>query len=110
LRIYKRRASQRCVFTSHFEPDRQPGALQIALHFVQDKNTRFELALECGNLDVALETARTVDKAELWNRLAHQALAQGNHKVRPDSSCDFATSCSIALGGGDRVSKDQELR
>jgi len=51
------------------------------LHFVQDKNTRFELALECGNLDVALETARAVDKAELWSKLASQALAQGNHKV-----------------------------
>jgi coatomer protein complex subunit alpha (xenin) len=37
--------------------------------------------LECGNLDVALETARTIDKPDLWSRLASQALAQGNHKV-----------------------------
>lgn len=55
---------------------------QIALHFVQDKNTRFELAIECGNLEVALETARAVDRPEQWNRLAQQGLAQGNHKVR----------------------------
>jgi len=54
---------------------------QIALHFVQDKNTRFDLAVECGNLDVALETARAIDRPECWDRLAQQALKQGNHKV-----------------------------
>jgi coatomer protein complex subunit alpha (xenin) len=57
-------------------------SLQVALHFVQDKNTRFDLAIECGNLDVALETADSIDRPELWNRLAQQALQQGNHKVR----------------------------
>jgi hypothetical protein len=49
---------------------------------VQDKNTRFDLAIECGNLDVALETARAIDKKECWERLAQQGLRQGNHKVR----------------------------
>ncbi|KAJ7835621.1 coatomer WD associated region-domain-containing protein [Mycena leptocephala] len=38
------------------------------LHFVQDTNTRFELALECGNLDVAMETAKTIDRPECWDR------------------------------------------
>jgi coatomer protein complex subunit alpha (xenin) len=55
--------------------------VQIALHFVQDKNTRFDLAIECGNLDVALETARAIDRPECWERLAQPALKQGNHKV-----------------------------
>ena len=49
---------------------------------MQDKNTRFDLAIECGNLDVAMEMARTIDRPECWNRLAQQALKQGNHKVR----------------------------
>ena len=57
---------------------------QIALHFVQDKNTRFDLAIECGNLDVALETAQSIDRPECWERLAQQALKQGNHKVGHD--------------------------
>ena len=56
-------------------------AFQIALHFVDDKNTRFDLAVECGNLDVALETATAIDRPECWDRLAQQALKQGNHKV-----------------------------
>ena len=51
------------------------------MHFVEDKNTRFDLAIECGNLDVALETATAIDRPECWNRLADQALKQGNHKV-----------------------------
>lgn len=55
---------------------------KIALHFVEDKKTRFDLAVECGNLDVALEMATAIDRTECWNRLAQQALHQGNHKVR----------------------------
>jgi coatomer protein complex subunit alpha (xenin) len=55
--------------------------IQIALHFVQDKSTRFDLALECGNLDVAFETAKEIQREEVWVRLAQQALKQGNHKV-----------------------------
>jgi coatomer protein complex subunit alpha (xenin) len=55
--------------------------LQIALHFVQDKTTRFDLAIECGNLDVALEMAKAIDREDNWARLGQQALKQGNHKV-----------------------------
>jgi coatomer subunit alpha len=55
--------------------------LQIALHFVQDNNTRFDLAIECGNLEVAMETAKIADRLECWERLAQQALKQGNHAV-----------------------------
>ncbi|KAK0552131.1 hypothetical protein OC846_001802 [Tilletia horrida] len=57
------------------------GYPEIALHFVQDKSTRFDLAIECGNLDVALETAEAVNVPEVWERLGAAALKQGNHKV-----------------------------
>ena len=59
----------------------QKGFPDITLNFVEDKNTRFDLAIECGNLDVAMEMARSIDRPECWNRLAQQALRQGNHKV-----------------------------
>ncbi|KAG8895323.1 hypothetical protein FRB99_000633, partial [Tulasnella sp. 403] len=59
------------------------GFPEIALHFVQDKKTRFELAIECGNLEVALETAKSIDRPECWTKLAQQALKQGNHKASP---------------------------
>ncbi|TKA70021.1 hypothetical protein B0A49_06766 [Cryomyces minteri] len=57
------------------------GYPEIALQFVQDPQTRFELAIECGNLDVAVEMARQLDRPKLWTRLSTEALAHGNHPI-----------------------------
>ncbi|ORX38221.1 coatomer WD associated region-domain-containing protein [Kockovaella imperatae] len=57
------------------------GYPEIALHFVQDQQTRFDLAIECGNLTVALEMARAVDREDVWERLGAAALKQGNHSI-----------------------------
>ncbi|KAL4879623.1 coatomer WD associated region-domain-containing protein [Aspergillus karnatakaensis] len=57
------------------------GYPEIALQFVQDPQTRFELALECGNLEVAIEMARELDRPNLWSRLGAEALAHGNHQI-----------------------------
>jgi coatomer protein complex subunit alpha (xenin) len=48
---------------------------------VQEPQTRFELAIECGNLSVAVETARTLDKPAVWAALGQAALAQGNIQI-----------------------------
>jgi coatomer protein complex subunit alpha (xenin) len=90
------------------------GYPEIALHFVQDPTTRFDLAIECGNLTVALEMAKELDKADVWKRLGEQALKQGNHPVCPvwvaarwharKLNQMAATDCRIGL------SKDQEFR
>lgn len=57
------------------------GYPEIALQFVQDPQTRFELAIECGNLDVAVEMAKELDRPKLWQRLSTEALAHGNHQI-----------------------------
>lgn len=57
------------------------GYPEIALQFVQDPRTRFELAIECGNLDVAIDMAKELDRPKLWGRLATEALAHGNHQT-----------------------------
>lgn len=57
------------------------GYPEIALQFVQDPQTRFELALECGNLEVATEQARVLDRPTAWTRLGTEALAHGNHQT-----------------------------
>ena len=57
------------------------GYPEIALHFVRDNPTRFDLALECGNLNIALETAQAIDKEPYWNKLANESLRLGNHQV-----------------------------
>lgn len=36
----------------------QKGFPEVALHFVRDERTRFNLALECGNIEVALQSAQ----------------------------------------------------
>ena len=57
------------------------GYPEIAMHFVRDEKTRFMLSLECGNLEVALDTAKTMDKPEYWESLVVEALRQGNQQI-----------------------------
>lgn len=57
------------------------GFPEVALHFVRDEQTRFNLALECGNIVSALESAKKLDDTDSWHRLGAAALRQGNHQV-----------------------------
>eukprot|EP01111_Echinosteliopsis_oligospora_P014697 TRINITY_DN5593_c0_g1_i1.p1 TRINITY_DN5593_c0_g1~~TRINITY_DN5593_c0_g1_i1.p1 ORF type:complete len:1233 (-),score=305.98 TRINITY_DN5593_c0_g1_i1:20-3718(-) len=57
------------------------GFPEIALHFVQDERTRFSLALECGNIEIALESARVLNDKDCWHNLGVAALRQGNHQI-----------------------------
>ncbi|KAK9461774.1 coatomer WD associated region-domain-containing protein [Lipomyces oligophaga] len=57
------------------------GFPEIALQFVQDPQTRFDLAIECGNLTVALEMAKELEKPALWSKLGTEALEHGNHEI-----------------------------
>lgn len=40
---------------------KEKGYPEVALHFVKDEKTRFTLALDCGNIEVALEAAKSLD-------------------------------------------------
>ncbi|KAJ1737985.1 hypothetical protein LPJ68_005922, partial [Coemansia sp. RSA 1086] len=53
------------------------GYPEIALHFVRDDTARFELALECGDMDIALETAKAIDKPAYWHKFSQEALSRG---------------------------------
>lgn len=57
------------------------GYPEIALHFVRDEQTRFALAVECGNIEVALAAAQALDEKETWHKLGVEALRQGNHQI-----------------------------
>ena len=57
------------------------GFPDVALHFVRDDKTRFELAIECGNIEVALETAQRIDEKDTWHTLGVEGLRQGNHQI-----------------------------
>ncbi|KAL8059127.1 hypothetical protein ABFX02_03G066400 [Erythranthe guttata] len=56
----------------------QKGFPQVALYFVKDERTRFNLALESGNIEKALESAKKIDEKDHWYRLGVEALRQGN--------------------------------
>ncbi|KAG8389909.1 hypothetical protein BUALT_Bualt01G0028000 [Buddleja alternifolia] len=56
----------------------QKGFPQVALYFVKDEKTRFNLALESGNIEKALESAKKIDEKDHWYKLGVEALRQGN--------------------------------
>lgn len=60
---------------------RDKGYPKIALYFVDDERTKFDLSIECGDIDSALESAKKLDDNQCWQTLAQEALRQGNHKV-----------------------------
>ncbi|XP_022914728.1 coatomer subunit alpha [Onthophagus taurus] len=57
------------------------GYPEVALHFVKDDKTRFTLALECGNIEIALDAAKSLNDKQCWDQLAEAALMHGNHQV-----------------------------
>lgn len=57
------------------------GFPEVALHFVKDEKTRLALALDSGAIEVALEAAEALDEPEAFQRLANEALRQGNLEV-----------------------------
>ncbi|XXQ31474.1 Coatomer subunit alpha [Plasmodiophora brassicae] len=57
------------------------GFPEVALFFVKDERTKFALAVQCGNIDIALECAQTLQTTDCWAQLAQAALRQGNLQV-----------------------------
>uniref|UniRef100_M4D2H4 Coatomer subunit alpha n=1 Tax=Brassica campestris TaxID=3711 RepID=M4D2H4_BRACM len=56
----------------------QKGFPEVALHFVEDERVRFNLALESGNISVAVASATEINEKEQWYKLGVEALRQGN--------------------------------
>merc|ERR1719253_2316475 len=57
------------------------GHPEVALHFVEDPATRFNLALEYGHIQEAMPAAQSLDDKTTWARLGREALRQGNQQV-----------------------------
>ena len=70
------------------------GFPEVALHFVRDPQTRFRLALACGNIEAAMESAFSLEQQQgpdgkardVWGELGSEALRQGNHQVSCSSN------------------------
>ncbi|KAJ2706872.1 hypothetical protein H4R19_004962, partial [Coemansia spiralis] len=90
------------------------GYPEIALHFVRDDTARFELALECGNMDIALETAKAIDKPAYWEKFSQEALRRGHirmvelayQRVKAYDKLSFLYSIT---GNTDKLAKMQKI-
>ena len=79
--VFKMIKSNKLIGQSIIAYLRRKGYSEIAVQFVKDPLTKFELALECGDLKVGLETAMIMDSLKQWPRLAEEAMLQGNHEI-----------------------------
>nr|DAD46970.1 TPA_asm: hypothetical protein HUJ06_016907 [Nelumbo nucifera] len=59
----------------------QKGFLEVALHFVKDERTRFNLALENCNIQIVVASAKKIDEKDHWYKLGVEALRQGNASI-----------------------------
>jgi coatomer protein complex subunit alpha (xenin) len=65
------------------------GFPEVALHFVREPKTRFKLALACGDIEAAMESAFALEQQQgagetgrnIWGELGAEALRQGNYQV-----------------------------
>lgn len=86
------------------------GYPEIALFFVEDEETRFNLALECGNLDIALKAARALKSEAAWHKLAQEALRLGNFEVveaayQTTKALDKLSFLYLITGSSDKLNK-----
>ena len=86
------------------------GYPEVALFFVEDELTRFNLALECRNLDIALKAAKAVNSEECWARLASEALRQGNTEIvelayQTSKALDKLSFLYVLTGSRDKLAK-----
>lgn len=59
----------------------QKGFPEVALHFVKDERTKFNLAIESGNIQIAVASAKEIDEKDYWYILGIEALRQGNTSI-----------------------------
>lgn len=92
----------------------QKGHPEVALWFVKDERTRFELALECANIKIAEESANLLDAPDVWKRLGEEALKQGHTTLLEDSLNHSKDSENLsffyALTGNQKKLKQQSQK
>ncbi|KAG5468074.1 hypothetical protein LSCM4_01163 [Leishmania orientalis] len=83
------------------------GHSEIALHFVSDPLTRFNLAIECGAIDIAKATAMELNEPAIWRRLADTATRFGDIQLAQFASAkagNYYASGLLALLTGNTAS------
>ncbi|KAG0449917.1 hypothetical protein HPP92_027024 [Vanilla planifolia] len=86
------------------------GFPDVALHFVKDERTRFNLALESGNIQVAVASAKEIDEKDHWYRLGIEALRQGitsivEYAYQRTKNFERLSFLYLVTGNRDKLSK-----
>lgn len=81
---------------------RSKGHPEVALLFVEDDRERFEVALECGNIEVALAAAQRLGDSDILGRLGTEAFRQvqprgTSYPARPRATPASAPLCHMTL-------------
>ncbi|XP_053990351.1 uncharacterized protein LOC128882670 isoform X2 [Hylaeus volcanicus] len=85
----------------------------VALQFVTNHATRFNLALEGGNLDVAFVEAGNLNDTALWDRLATETMRQGKFDIVEtvhQTTKNFNKLSFLYFLAGDRVKLGKMLK
>ncbi len=79
------------------------GFPEVALHFVQDERTRFALAIECGNIEVALRSAQVRPRPPLA-RAGHPLDVTAATMLQMGAKCGpMRMCCTISCSCGHPV-------
>jgi len=89
---------------------KQKGFPEVALHFVEDQQTRFNLALEYGHIEEARAAAEELSDKNCWSRLGLEALRQGNQQIvekvyQKTASFDALSFLYLITGNIDKLKK-----
>jgi coatomer protein complex subunit alpha (xenin) len=60
---------------------KEQGHSEIALFFEQDLKQRFNLAIACGNIQVAFDSAKELQDKDCFSKLAQTAMVLGNNEI-----------------------------
>ena len=92
----------------------QKGYPEVALHFVKDERTRFNLALESGNIQIAVAAAKEIDEKDYWYKLGIEALRQGNTSIveyayQRTKNFERLSFLYLITGNADKLSKMMKI-
>ena len=87
---------------------------EIALYFVEDHKTRFNLAIQAGLIETALESAYHLNKNECWHWLGVEALRQGNSQIvelayQRTKNFNRLSMLYLITGNQDKIAKMQMI-
>ena len=90
------------------------GFPEVALYFVEDDKMKFNLAIQAGILEIALDSAYKLSLPECWERLGLEALRQGSSQIvemtyQKTRNLDKLSMLYLITGNATKLAKMQQI-